>query len=190
MKRILIVYFSMGGHTRKLAEEIRVAIGADIEEIVEVHPRRGMRGMLRALWDASWRRKTPICPIKRDPASYDLLILGGPVWAKHLAAPVRTFAEQYRQQAKRVAFFCTEGGSGADVAFRDLERLAAQPPVATLFVDATHLKPIDHRSDLERFIAIATRVGNEHGDASGVQEGIEVECLVSETAVSVPMGPS
>ena len=53
MKRILIVYFSMGGHTRKLAEEIQAATGGDIEELVEVHPRRGMRGVLRALWDAS-----------------------------------------------------------------------------------------------------------------------------------------
>lgn len=144
---------------------------------------------MRALWDASWRRKTRICPIERDPSSYDLLILGGPIWAKHLAAPVRTFAEHYRQRAKHIAFFCTEGGSGADVAFRDLERLAAQLPVATLIVDAKHLNPTDHRSDLGRFIAIAMRVGDEHVDTSEAPKGVPFGCLVSDLPASVPSGP-
>lgn len=153
MSRILIVFFSMGGSTRKLAEEIRAASDADIEEIVELHPRRGVRGMLRALWDASWRRKTRIHPLRRDPAAYELMILGGPIWAEHLAAPVRTFAEQHCQQAKQVAFFCTEGGRGADLAFDDLERLGRKRAIATLVVDAKHLAPADHSSDLARFVA-------------------------------------
>ena len=40
--RILVVYFSLGGHTRQLAEELRVAMGADLEEIraALIAPRR------------------------------------------------------------------------------------------------------------------------------------------------------
>lgn len=153
MKRILVVYFSMGGHTHKIAEELRVATGGDIEQIAEVHPRSGMRGMWRALWDASWHRRPRIHPVKHDPADYDLLVLGGPIWARRLAAPVRTFAWQYCQRAKRVAFFCTEGRRGADSAFADLQRLSGQRPVVTLAVDAEHLDPTAHRSDLARFVA-------------------------------------
>lgn len=178
MSHILVVFFSMGGHTRKLAEEIRVASGADLEEIVEIHPRCGIWGMLRALWDASWRRRTPIHPVRHDPAVYELLILGGPIWAKHLAAPVRTFAEQYCQRAKQVAFFCTEGGRGADVAFDDLERLGRKRPIATLVVDAKHLAPGDHRSDLGRFVARLMRNGDGN---SGVG---------APEAVDRPLGPT
>lgn len=173
MKRILVVYFSMGGHTRKLAEELGVATGADIEEITEIHPRSGGRGMWRALWDASLRRKSRIHPIKHDPADYDLLVLGGPIWAGRLAAPVRTFAQRYGPQAKAVAFFCTEGGHGADAAFGDLQRLGGQRPIVTLAVDARHLSPADHRSDLGRFVAHLMRAQDGGGmEAAEVPEAI------------------
>lgn len=168
MKRMLIVYFSMSGHTRNLAEELRVATGADIEEIVEVRPRCGMRGMLRALWDASLRRKTPIHRISGDPAAYDVLIVGGPIWAKHLAAPVRTFVERYGHRAKQIALFCTEGGQGAEVAFEDVERVAEKRAIATLVVDAKHLDPTDHRSQLGRFVASLMRGTDANGASAGL----------------------
>lgn len=173
MKNILIVYFSMGGHTRALAEELAAATDADIEEITEVHPRHGAGGMWRALWDASWRRRTRIQPIRHDPADYDLLVLGGPIWARRLAAPVRTFAQQYGQRARAVAFFCTEGGKGADSAFGDLQRLSRRRPVVTLAVDAKHLSPPEHRSDLGRFVAYLMRgaVGGD-ADAGGLPAAI------------------
>jgi flavodoxin len=160
MKRVLIEFFSMGGHTRQLAEEIQGATHAEMEEIVEPHPRHGVPGMLRAVWDASLHRKTAILPAKHNPADYDLLVLGGPVWAGRMAAPVRTFAEQNGPRAKQVAFFCTEGSSGATSAFADLERLSHQKPIATLVVDAKHLPATDHRSELGRFVASLRRVEN------------------------------
>jgi len=157
MSRILITFFSMSGHTRRLAEEIRSATGADIEEIIEQRPRHGAWGVLRALWDASLRRKSGVLAAKHNPADYDLLVLGGPIWARHLASPVRTFAEQYGSRAKRVGFFCTEGKEGAETAFTDLEKLCQHKPVATLAVDAQHLAPESHRSDLGRFVACLRR---------------------------------
>lgn len=157
MSSTLVMFYSLGGHTQRLAEEIRSATGADIEEIIEVRPRHGMSGMLRALWDASLRRKPDVLAAKHNLADYDVLALGGPIWARHLAAPVRTFAEQYGPQAKRVAFFCTEGKQGAETAFADLEELCQHKPVATLAVDAQHLAPADHRSDLGRFVACLRR---------------------------------
>lgn len=153
MSRVLIVFFSMGGHTRRLAEEIRSATGADIEEIIEQRPRHGAWGMLRALSDASLQRKSGVLAAKHNPADYDLLVLGGPIWASHLAAPVRTFAEQFGSRARRVAFFCTEGKQGADTAFAELEKLCQHKPMAALAVDAQHLEPADHRSELGRFVA-------------------------------------
>lgn len=152
---VLIAFYSMGGNTRRIAEEIRAATGADIEEIGEAHPRRGAVGLLRAMFDATLRRKPRILAIGHDPANYDLLLLGGPVWAGRMAAPVRTYAQQYGSRARRIAFFCTEGGRGAETAFTDLERLCRRRPESTLTVDASHLQPDAHRADLGRFTAMA-----------------------------------
>jgi flavodoxin len=159
MSQILIAYYSMGGNTRRLAEEIHAATGADMDEISEPAPRRGFKGVMRALFDATLARKPSILATEHNPADYDLLIIGGPIWARRMAAPVRTFAERYGTKAKQVAFFCTEGGKGAETGFTDLERLSQHHAVATLTVDAAHLDPAAHRSDLGHFLAGVRRNG-------------------------------
>jgi flavodoxin len=151
--RTLIAFYSMSGNTRVVANEIRSAIDADIEEIVEPRLRHGIGGAARALFDNVFRREPPIAPANHDPSDYDVLLLGGPVWAGRMAAPVRTYAKQYARSARRVAFFCTEGARGADKAFADLEALCDHLPEATLAVDTKHLMPEAHREQLSHFTA-------------------------------------
>jgi flavodoxin len=149
----LIAYYSMSGHTRELANEIRSAVDADIEEIREPHARHGLSGVARAFMDSVIRRTPPILSADHDPAKYDLVLLGGPVWAGRMAAPVRSYAKRYASQAPHVAFFCTEGSRGADSAFADLERLCMHPPRATLTIDEKHRAPAAHRAELGHFAA-------------------------------------
>lgn len=152
----LIAYYSMSGHTRSLANEIRNATGAELEEIRERRPRHGFSGVMRALFDAVARRTPPILAASHNPADYELLVIGGPVWAGRMAAPVRSYAQRYGARAPHVAFFCTEGGRGADTAFADLEKLCQKPPDATLVVDAAHLPVVKHAVPLSSF---ASRLG-------------------------------
>ncbi len=151
--RILLAYYSMTGHTREIAQELRASLQADLEEIREPHPRRGLTGVFRALVDAVLRREPPIGMPGHDPAAYDLLAIGGPVWAGRMASPLRSYARQLAGRAPRVAFFCTEGGRGAEQAFDDLGRLCGKEPAATLVVDARHLPPRLHQDSLQRFVA-------------------------------------
>ncbi len=155
--RILIAYYSMGGNTHGLAVEIREALAgdADVERIREPRNREGVVGTLGAMLDAVARRQPPIDPILMDPARYDLLFLGGPVWAGRIASPVRTYTSSQGSRAARVAFFCTEGGSGHDGAFMDLARLCGRAPVAVLAIDAQHLEPSRHRDALAGFVSAA-----------------------------------
>ena len=153
MTSTLIAYYSMSGYTRAIANELRDAIGAevDIEEIVEPHRRLGFGGVMRAVFDAISRRAPPIVSPAHDPSKYDLVVLGGPVWAGRMAAPVRRYAQQYGSSAQHVAFFCTEGAKGADTAFADLEELCHHSPEATLVVDADPLPGEAHQAELCRF---------------------------------------
>jgi flavodoxin len=146
----------MTGNTRRLAQEIQRATGAQIEEIVEVRPRRGFVGMLRAMVDAFTGRMPRLAPVAHDPAALDLLILGGPVWGRRLASPVRAYAAAFAGKAPRMALFCTEGGQGDEAAFADLETLCGRQRVASLGVDAKHLPDEAHREALAKFVA---RVG-------------------------------
>lgn len=151
--RTLVAYYSMSGNTRVIANEIGNAVDADIEEITEPRQRHGIGGVMRAMVDAVMRREPPIDSANHDPARYDVLLLGGPVWAGRMASPVRTYARRYGTNASHVAFFCTEGGRGAVSAFADLERLCQHAPEATLVVDAEHIAPDAHRCELGQFTA-------------------------------------
>lgn len=150
--RILVVFYSMTGNTRQLAAEIRAAVDADIEEIREPNVRNGVSGVMRALCDALLRRKPSIEPIEHDPADYDLLVLGGPVWSGRIAAPVRTYAHLHGRRARQVALFCTQGCEGADQALSELEWFFHPASRAALIVDAEHLQPAAHRDALLDFV--------------------------------------
>lgn len=157
--RTLVAFYSMSGNTRVLARELRDALNADLEEIRERSRRRGWRGMVRCLVDSVLRRTPYILPAIPDPAHYDLVVIGGPVWAGRLAAPVRSFAQRYGQAAPCVAFFSTQEKASNPAAFDDLARLCQRIPVVTLAVDARHLGLSAHAAELKRFTARLRQVG-------------------------------
>lgn len=151
--RILVAFYSMSGHTRRIAIEMKDAIGAEIEEIRELRPRQGFFGVLRALFDSVLRRKPAIQRIERNPVNFDVLVIGGPVWAGRIASPARSYAHAYGPSASKVAFFCTEGGRGGATAFTELQEICQRKPVATLEIDAQHLDDAAHRDMLQKFVA-------------------------------------
>ena len=78
--KALVVYYSRSGVTRKVAQALAAALGAEIEEIVDTKDRSGAGGWLKAGADASLKRLTAIQPMTKDPAGYDLVVIGTPVW--------------------------------------------------------------------------------------------------------------
>lgn len=168
--RVLICFYSMTGNTRRLAHELRDATGAELEELQEPRPRRGLIGVLRALFDALTRRLPPLLPIHHDPGELDLLIVGGPIWASRLAGPVRSYLSSFGRRAHRLAFFCTEGSQGSDMAFADLEMLCRQERVGSLVVDAHHLDSGAHSAALQAFIGELHQALHGVADPGAMQE--------------------
>lgn len=152
--RILIAYYSMTGNTQQLSRELRAQLGngVDEERIREPRERRGLIGTLRSTCDVMLRREPSILPPAHLPGDYDLLVLGGPLWAGRLAGPVRAYARQYGTAASRVAFFCTQGGSDPAPAFAELQRLCHRAPRATLAINRDDLAPTRHARALRHFI--------------------------------------
>jgi flavodoxin len=56
--KILIVYYSRTGRTKKIAEKIQYRLNADIDEISDTKNRAGILGWLSAGRDAGSRRLT------------------------------------------------------------------------------------------------------------------------------------
>src|SRR5262249_55236616 len=150
--RILVVYYSRTGTTRKVAESVAAALQCGSEEIVEDRSRRGNLGYLRSLFEAI--RKVPSHTIAEpeDPSTYDLIVIGPPVWAWSVSSPVRAYMTAARTRLPAVAFFCTMGGAGAEKAFAQMQALAGKSPAACLAVKAHDVASASYGPELEAFV--------------------------------------
>jgi flavodoxin len=132
MKKILLVYFSRTGTTRKLGELIAEKTGAVVEELKDTVNRMGVKGYLVSGRDAGKRRLTVLEPVKANLADYDVVIIGGPIWSWNMCVPVRTFLSEHKDEIKAAAFFVTMAGSGDLKAFKEMGEIINKNPIATL----------------------------------------------------------
>jgi flavodoxin len=151
MPRILVVSYSRTGHTRQVAASIAAAAGADLEEIVDPTPRAGLFGYLRSGREAFFRTIPPIEDARHNPAGYDLVVIGTPIWNMSLSAPVRGYLRKYRAALPAVAFVCTCGGAGMERVFRQMAEESGKAPVATLAVREHDLTTPALSGRIERF---------------------------------------
>jgi menaquinone-dependent protoporphyrinogen IX oxidase len=154
--KVLVVYYSRTGRTKRLAERLATELGGSTVAITERKDRAGLFGYQRSLFEAVTGRDATIEPLRRQPAEYDLVLIGTPIWGWHLSSPVRAFANRHGKGLKRVAFFCTMGGSGDRSAFDELARITGKRPEAVLaLTEAEMAQPgqADLRAKVERFVS-------------------------------------
>ncbi|MCF7887761.1 MAG: hypothetical protein K9L76_00630 [Candidatus Omnitrophica bacterium] len=150
--KILVIYYSRTGVTKKLANHIAENIACDIEEIIDLKNRSGAKGYFIGAKDAAAKKSTRIKEPDKDPVAYDLIAIGTPVWAFTMAPAVRAYIENNSNKFKSVAFFCTEGGSGARRTFKDMEELCKKKPKETLALKEREVKKNSYGLKIEEFI--------------------------------------
>jgi menaquinone-dependent protoporphyrinogen IX oxidase len=134
--KILVVYYSRSGTTRRIATALAAALGGSVEEIVERRSRNGLFGYCRSVIEARRQHLPNILPAKNDPASFDVVVIGTPVWAWSVSSPVRSYLSANKDRLPAVAFLCTLGGAGAETAFAQMQGIVGKPPRATCALTA------------------------------------------------------
>jgi flavodoxin len=138
--RAIVIYYSRSGHTRTVAEEIARAFGrADIEEIRDTAKRGGLFGWFRSARDGMKKLSTPLASPGRNVADYDLVIVGGPIWAGGLSSPVRSWFQAHAGELRHVAVFLTHGGSKRDEVLAMMAEVSGHVPLAELSVKEREL---------------------------------------------------
>jgi len=149
--RSLVVFYSRTGTTKKVAEAVAAKLDCDIEEIIDTRSKRGLLGFLRSGLEATLKKLTTIEGIKNDPASYDVVIIGTPVWNGTMSSAIRTYLSQHKEDLQNVAFFCTQGSSG-DNAFKEMESLCGKKPLALLRLTSKEVEKGEGTGKIEQFI--------------------------------------
>lgn len=126
-KKALVAYFSATGTTKRVAENLAKAIGADIYEIKPAVPYTDA--------DLNWRdsnsrssvemnNKTSRPEMAADNFSmkeYGTVYLGFPIWWGTAPHIVETFLEKYDFTNKTIVLFATSGSSGMGNTDKDLK---------------------------------------------------------------------
>jgi hypothetical protein len=81
-----------------------------MEEIIDQKNRSGPIGWLTAGKDARKGSETLIAPIKKNPANYDLIVIGTPNWASRITPAIRTYLKKNSFTGKKVAAIVVQDG--------------------------------------------------------------------------------
>ncbi|MFW5922950.1 MAG: flavodoxin family protein [Planctomycetota bacterium] len=147
----LVIYYSRTGNTRLVARFAATQLQATEEEIVDQKNRDGVRGFVGGAWDALLRRRTEIEPAEQDPADYELVLVGTPVWAGTMCPAVRRWLTVNSDSLHDVAFFLTTGGSGRQRTFQEMAQVSGATPHATLDITVAEIKNEQWRVPTEEF---------------------------------------
>lgn len=130
--KILVAYFSWGGTTQRMAQEIANQTGADLFRIEPVvpYPTEYTPCTEVAREELDNNARPAIAGTVDDWAEYETIFIGCPVWWHTAPMIINTFSESYDFVGKTVIPFCTYASTYQD------ETLAR---IVELTPDASHL---------------------------------------------------
>ncbi len=127
--RTAIVYYSMSGNTKyvadKIADEIKTSGEVDIIRIepVKAYPDQGAKKIVWGGKSAVMGEKPKLQPYEFNIEKYDRIIFGTPVWASTFVPPLRTFINENKDiKDKKIAVFTCFSGGGADKAIDKMKK--------------------------------------------------------------------
>lgn len=123
---VLIAYFSWGGNTRGIAEEIRNQTGADLFEITPVNPYSDDYNTVldEAQRDQNEQARPELAAHVENMEDYDTIILGYPNWWASIPMPIASFLEEYDFAGKTIIPFCSHGGGRFGQSLTAIAKLA------------------------------------------------------------------
>lgn len=150
--RTLVVYYSRTGITRTVAEAVAAALDADTEEIRDTKNRDGALRFIAACKDGVLKKTADIVPPEKNPADYDLVVVGSPVWAKTMTPAIRAYLDAFGDAVGRAGTFATADMSGLDATNRAMAEMIGGEIVAAASFRKKHVKKDAHAADLQAFI--------------------------------------
>ncbi len=125
-QKILIVYFSWSGNTRKIAEKIHAKVGGDLVELKTVTPYSSDYNTVldQARKEQSQQARPALRTRIENIEQYNIIILGYPNWWASIPMPIATFLETYDLSGKKIIPFCSNGGGRLGQSVSAIAKLA------------------------------------------------------------------
>lgn len=123
-KKVLVLYYSQTGATKTVAEYIQQKLGADIAEVQakEAYPEDFQQTVARGMKEMQEGVNPELLPLEVNPADYDVIFLGYPIWFGTYALPVKTLLQNIDLSGKEVVVFSTFGSGGLNESIAELQK--------------------------------------------------------------------
>jgi len=117
----LVVYYSLTGKTKLVAQAIAEALNATLLEIEEKKPRKlGPLVYLLGGFAAIMNRGTKINPIDVDLKQHERIFIGSPIWASRPTPAINSFIYQTNFEGRSIIPFFTMGGDNSEKALANI----------------------------------------------------------------------
>lgn len=131
--KVLVVYFSHGGNTQKLAKEVFNQVGGDFRRIEPTTPYPEgdeLYDYTKAEQDNDERPEFKDLNI--DMSQYDTVFIGYPIWWYTYPQIILSFFDEYDLSNKTIVPFVTHGGSSMSGTEEDMRNYLADKNVTVL----------------------------------------------------------
>jgi hypothetical protein len=152
-KRVLVVYYSLGNAGERVAADLAALFSADVERIVESHPRRWsfFTGGAAAMFGT----KVALEPSTRDPSAYDRIFVLTPVWAWRLSPPVRTWLKAHAGRLPEAAYGTISGDTEPEKIVAAMAKAAKREPFAHAGFSKSDFLPENRDTYVEKLRLLA-----------------------------------
>jgi flavodoxin len=145
-----VVFYSFDGNCTFVAEQIKNQLNADLFHL-ELKDEKRHKGIAKFFWGGGMvfsKKNPPLKPYTFDPAAYDLIVIGVPVWAGNPAPPIRSFLSETSISGKKIALFVCHGGGKQNA----LGKLKAFLPGNEIVAETDFRYPLNDKKEMERQI--------------------------------------
>ena len=109
--KVLVVYYSLTGHTKDIAEMIASKTGADIFEIKTIETYSSPSVYMKSKKELTSRNYPKLQGSLPNVTDYDTIFVGGPVWWYTMAPALYSYLQATDFNGARVVPFSTQGSN-------------------------------------------------------------------------------
>ena len=162
--KLLVVYYSLDGNTKAAAERIAGDLGCDVcaVEPEKPIPDKGFKKMFVGGRQATFGEKPAIKKPKYDPAGYDIILIGTPIWAGKCSSPMWSFINSCPVRQRIRGLFTLSGGGDNMKCIKQVEKVTGELYVALALNDKNSPKSSRNEEKIPLFIeAVHTLIKHE-----------------------------
>lgn len=109
--KVLVIYYSLSGNTKKIAEKIKALTHGDIYEIKTKEKISSVYAYTKTTQQLKSKKYPEIEKDYPDFTQYDYIFVGAPVWMYTMATPMFSFLQSADFNGKKVVPFSTQGSN-------------------------------------------------------------------------------